>query len=296
MRLAALIAATALTLAACTGPGPLTGTPDGEILDTATGQRISAEDLARRLAAADIVVLGEVHDNPDHHARQAWIVERLQPPALAAEMIPYRSEEGIAVLMAEGADASEIGPAIGWERMGWPAWSLYRPIFEALPEDAVIAGGALPQKLIRKAAATGAYLAVPDGRFQPFLAQPQPAAVQTEMEEEMVTAHCGKLPAAAAPAMVEVQRLRDASFAGAALRAWESRRGQAVLITGNGHARTDRGVPVYIAAVHPRLTVLSVGMIETERALTDAEVAAEPYDFIWLGLPHDRPDPCLAFD
>ena len=37
---------------------------------------------------ADITVLGEIHDNPGHHANQAAIVKALQPAALVFEMFP----------------------------------------------------------------------------------------------------------------------------------------------------------------------------------------------------------------
>jgi hypothetical protein len=69
-----------------------------------------------------------------------------------------------------------------------------------------------------------------------------------------------------------------------------------VLITGNGHARTDRGAPAYLRLVTPRLTVLSVGMIELERGV-DPGVAARrlPFDYVWFSEPIERADPCAGF-
>jgi SAM-dependent methyltransferase len=78
----------------------------------------------------------------------------------------------------------------------------------------------------------------------------------------MIAAHCNMLPREAAGGMVEAQRLRDARFAAAAFRAFAAGGGQrAVLITGNGHARTDRGVPAYLKRVAPEVRVVSVGML-----------------------------------
>ena len=294
MRLGAMLLGLVSLVAGCAESVLPVSAPSGAIYEVASGQALDPDTLAQRLGRADIVVLGEVHDNPAHHAAQAWVVGALQPDGLAFEMIPALSEEGIAVFLSQGGAYGEIGPAIGWERTGWPDWEMYRPIFTAAPRP-VITGGGLSRRLIHRAIASSAYLAVPDLRFQPYLAKPQPPETQAAMESEMIDAHCGKLPAKAAAGMVEAQRLRDASFAAAALRARDVGQGRAVLITGNGHARTDRGVPTYLAQVAPRLKVLSLGQIETGRPLDAAEIKSLPYDYVWLSPPFDRPDPCLAF-
>jgi uncharacterized iron-regulated protein len=268
---------------------------DGTIWDMVAGDPIDRETLAERLAAADIVILGEVHDNPGHHLAQAWVVGRLRPPGLAFEMIPRASEGGIAALLEQGGMPAEIGPAIGWERAGWPDWDLYRPVFEAW-RARVYTGGALPRRALDEAAAAGAASVVTDRRFAPALARPLDPAMQAAVEDEMVAAHCDRLPRNAAPGMVEVQRLRDASFASAALRARATGGGQVMLITGNGHARTDRGVPVYLREVAPELAVVAVGMIETDpQAPSLDDYRPLPYDYVWFTAPAERPDPCDAF-
>ena len=278
-------------VAACDQTGPPQTAGTDVIRDVATGSAIDRVDLAKRLDRADVVVLGELHDNPDHHLAQAWLVDRLAPEGLAFEMIPQASEEGIVVFLAGGGDPADIGPAIGWERIGWPDWDIYRPIFEAAGTP-VITGGGLGRSEIRKAIADGAFLAIPDPRFRAVLARALDANTQTAMETEMIDAHCGMLPASAAPGMVEAQRLRDASFAAAVLRARSAGGGQVVLITGNGHARTDHGVPAYLAAVAPELEVLSLGQIEGPVPTVLEEL---PYDYVWAWEPMPRADPCELF-
>jgi uncharacterized iron-regulated protein len=299
MRLAALcaIAVSTALLAAAPRADPPAGHPlDDTIWNVATGQRIGREALAGRLGDADIVILGEVHDNPAHHQAQAWAVRRLRPAGLAFEMIPRASEAGIRALLAEGGSPGEIGPAIGWEQSGWPDWEIYRPVFDAWRAQ-VYTGGGVPVQALRDAASAGAAPAATDRRFASLLATPLDPETQAAVEDEMVAAHCDKLPREAAPGMVEVQRLRDASFASAALRARAKGGGQTVLITGNGHARTDRGVPVYLRAVAPDLRVASVGLLETEPGAATPEAHGElPYDFVWFTAPAERPDPCAAFD
>ncbi len=270
--------------------------PDSRIWSVAGGEPLSETALVTELRKADIVVLGEVHDNAEHHKAQAWLVSQLKPTGLAFEMIPEASEEGIAVFLEQGGEPAEIGPAIGWERLGWPDWELYRPIFAAWRAE-VYTGGGIGRSVLRRATRDGASSALSDTSFLPALTSPLDAPTQAAMEAEMIDSHCGKLPVEAAPGMVRVQRLRDANFAAAAARAAAgSGDGTTVLITGNGHARSDRGVPFYLAAARPEVAVLSVGILEAGSGVpSKAEITAEPYDFIWLTEAADRPDPCLAF-
>ncbi|MDT8345214.1 MAG: ChaN family lipoprotein [Thermohalobaculum sp.] len=292
----------ALGLAACAGhgapPGPVG--PDaltGRIWDVQAGTLVTPDALAMRLARADLVILGEVHDNPTHHARQAWAVAAAAPRGLAFEMIAEASEADIAAFRARGGAPGGIGPAIGWDQTGWPDWALYRGIVEAAP-GAHVAGGGVSRDDLRAAMRDGAAAAFGPEAAAAGLSDPLPAGQQAEAEAEMVASHCGKLPAERAAAMVESQRLRDARFARALLRAHAEGGGPAALITGNGHARTDRGVPLYLARLAPGLDVVSIGQIERAADAPDPRGGAEPYpfDFVWFSEPvTDRPDPCAGF-
>jgi uncharacterized iron-regulated protein len=270
--------------------------PTGQPLEVEGGAPIGWDALVARLREADVVILGELHDNAEHHGAQAWVVSQLRPAGLAFEMIPEASEEGVAVFLEDGGAPAEIGPAIGWKRLGWPDWALYRPIFTASGAK-VFTGGGTGRGPARRAIRDGAAAVIGDDRFMPVLATDLDAPTQTAMEDEMVASHCGHLPKSAAPGMVEAQRLRDASFAAAVLRARERSGGQVVLITGNGHARIDRGVPVYLAEVAPELSILSVGLVETEEepSALGADGLTLPFDFVWHTSPAEREDPCAVF-
>ncbi|MBY8977277.1 ChaN family lipoprotein [Rhodobacteraceae bacterium NNCM2] len=271
----------------------------GQILDVSTGRLIDPATLTERLSATDLVVIGEVHDNPQHHERQATLVAALAPAGIAFEMVPTASEEGIGVFVEQGGDPGEIGPAIGWDRLGWPDWRYYQPIFEAAA-DAYIAGGATRADELRTAINTSATEAFGQGAALYGLNIPPDEATQAAIENEMIEAHCNKLPKIAAQGMVEAQRLRDARFAEALIRAANSGGGKAVLITGNGHARTDRGVPAYLQRAVPDRSVLSLGQIEV---VPDALALDEytdgtglPYDYVWFSARAERADPCASFN
>ncbi|MEL6477404.1 MAG: ChaN family lipoprotein [Pseudomonadota bacterium] len=270
----------------------------GVIWDVAAGREIDAETLADRLRAADVAILGEIHDNPRHHVRQAQMVSEIAPAGVAFEMVPEASEEGISVYLEQGGRVGEIGPAIGWNRLGWPDWSYYRPIFEAAP-GAQFTGGAVPSTELSTAIRQGAATAFGAGADRYGLSSAPDAATQEALEDEMIASHCNKLPRQAAGGMVEAQRLRDARFASAVERAHLAG-GPTVLITGNGHARADRGVPAYLALSQPDLSVAALGQVEVVEGLDTPErygaAEALPYDYVWFSARVDRPDPCASFN
>ena len=86
----------------------------------AAAQTATVAEVIEAARDAGIVVLGEIHDNPQHHANQAAITAALQPAALVFEMIPQTLEAEVNDLRAEGAGAGEIAAALGWEESGWP--------------------------------------------------------------------------------------------------------------------------------------------------------------------------------
>ncbi|MEM7671630.1 MAG: ChaN family lipoprotein, partial [Pseudomonadota bacterium] len=231
--------------------------------------------------------------------RQRLGVLRLEPAGLAFEMIPEGSEEGIEIFREEGGTPRDIGPAIGWDRLGWPSWELYRPIFEAAPE-AYYSGGAASTGELMTAIRDSAATAFGPGAERYGLDILLDARLQAEVEEEMVVAHCNKLPRSAARGMAEAQRLRDARFADAVVRASAAGGGRAVLITGNGHARTDRGVPAYLRISVSEMSVLSLGQIEVVPEVVDIQDylgdPGLPYDYVWFSARAERPDPCASFN
>jgi uncharacterized iron-regulated protein len=236
-------------------------------------------------AGHDIVVLGEVHDNPAHHARQAEIVAALSPAAVVWEMLPAEAADRVAAVGT--ADGAALAAALGWQALGWPEFAMYHPIFVAAGE-AVHIGAAVGRDDLRAAMQEGA-AAVFGPEAAAFGLVPLDAAEQAEREAGQASAHCDALPAEMLPGMVEAQRLRDAAFARAAIGAFETHGGPVVVITGTGHARTDRGVPAAIAAARPGVSVWALGQLEAE---PEGDV---PFDAVAVDPAPARPDPCADF-
>ncbi|WP_371687490.1 ChaN family lipoprotein [Thalassococcus sp. S3] len=238
------------------------------------------------VSGADVVILGEVHDNPHHHDLQTKVIEHVQPKAIVWEMLDQTQASRVTRDIVEHPETLE--EVLGWSETGWPDFVMYAPIFAAAP-DARTYGAHVSRPDARTAMETGVVVAFGDEAARFGLADPLPEGEQSEREAFQLRAHCDALPVEMLPMMVDVQRLRDASLARAIGTAFDETGGPVAVITGNGHARADWGIPVYLERILPDITIVSIGQGE------DAAGAAGEFDLVLDAPGIERPDPCLAF-
>jgi uncharacterized iron-regulated protein len=253
----------------------------------AAAQPATVPEVIEAARGAGIVILGEIHDNPQHHENQRAITAALQPAALVFEMIPQALEAEVNDLRAEGAGADEIAAALGWEESGWPDFAHYAAILEAAPEARVFGAGQ-PAEDVERAMEEGAAAVFGPDATNYGLDKPLKPDEQAAREALQARAHCDALPEEMLPRMVAAQRFRDAGLADAALWARTmTGDGQVVVIAGSGHADKRRGVPAALKVAAPEVKVLSVGQLEA----MPKDAAA--FDKILLAPAPEREDPCL---
>jgi uncharacterized iron-regulated protein len=273
------LASLALALAACASPPhPL----EGRIVDTRSMAFAAREALIAEAAATPYVILGEKHDNAGHHRLQREIVAAMLArgarPALAFEQFDREHQEAIsAAQAAPRPDAEAIAAAGRLDRKAW-RWPGYAPLV----------GLALDRGLPIVAANLSRVEARAIMR-EPSRAALAPAAppVHAALERDLVEGHCGQRPGSLA-GMIKAQRARDAQMAHA-LAAHPA----AVLIAGSGHARRDRGAPLYLPA---GTRVLSVAFLEIDEDIRDVRRydGIESFDYVWFTAAQARADPCAG--
>ena len=274
----------------------------GKLWDVKAGAFVEPALAVARLVKARFVLLGERHDNPDHHRLQARVVEQLtaagRRPALVFEMLEVSQQLAVDQYLARpDATAAGFGAALGWEHTSWPAFSEYQPIFTAaLARKLRIFAGNVAQADARALVKQG-MSALPAERVQELrLADAFPAPLEAALEEELRASHCGQLPEQYLAPMALAQHARDAQMA--KVLSGAGAQDGAVLISGGGHARLDRGVPYYLALDAPQATVASLDFREVRHADIDAAAyAAEegPFDYVWFTPRHTDDDPCAGF-
>lgn len=277
-------------LAGCASSAPPGSASAGVIWDSAAGHAIDADTLVRRAAEADIVILGEAHDNPDHHRLEHWLLEALaaRAPVRALVMEQFdvaRQAELDAVAVAPaGADrAAQLQTIMG---RGWD-WPLYQPVVMAAIDRHIALRAANTSRRTLQTVARDGMGALGAGEAERLgLSIPWSAAQQAQLEENIVKGHCGMLPATAAGAVARSQRVRDAVMADTLLSAATPKTGPVLGIFGREHARRDLAIPLYLAARASGMRVLSIGMVEADGE-TDGQAPAGDVLHGPLGPLHD---------
>lgn len=281
---------------------PLTG----QIWSVASGGFIDRRSLIGRLARADFVLLGEKHDNPDHHLLQAEVLRGLiavgRRPAVGFEMFGLDDATAIADHLALAPDdAAGLGRAVGWEKRGWPEWTMYQPIAEAALEARLsIVATNLPSSAARRMRSGGLAALEPRAIHELGLHRPLSQELHARMSADLRESHCGYVSGEGVEMMIGVQRARDAQMAQSLIAAGGS--GGAILVAGAGHVRNDYGIPVYLAAMAAGKRVVSIAFVEVDPRKTGPHDYAPPYshgrlpfDYVWFTPRVDDEDPCEKF-
>lgn len=285
-----LLLVTAVLLAACQtvppvppwqGPEGLEHPDLGQIIDLRHGTRISTQQLIHELAGADRVLLGERHDNPDHHALERWLLEALaqrrEQGSLLLEMLnPDQQEKmaGVQASVGRGEWPADLPAALEWQQ-GWD-WRLYAPLVEyALTQPYPLLSANLDRAEIRDI-----YRRVPA-----MTGAASAEDVRRELLAQIRISHCNLLPEAQLPAMLAVQQQRDRRMA----ERLDAAPKPAILMAGAFHVRRDLGVPLHLA---------DQGDSRNTRVLMLAEVGevlqAAQADFVWLTPAQPQQDYCAG--
>jgi uncharacterized iron-regulated protein len=236
-----------------------------------------------------VVLLGETHDNAEHHRLQLALLKEMveagRRPALVMEQIDREFQPAVeAELARPGRTADSVLAAGQFNRRSWNV-DAYRPLIAlALEFDLPVVGANVSRAEARTIVRDPAKAGLP----------PVAPAVEQAIAAEIDRSHCGEKAAPAVLAgMVAAQRARDVSMARALER--NAQRG-GVLVAGRGHVRADGGVPLYLAR---RPLVIGLLEVDPARAMAadylDGEFATvASFDYVWFTERANRPDPCAA--
>lgn len=252
----------------------------GQIVEQRTGVLLTPEQLLARLAAAPKVLVGERHDNPDHHALQLWLLRALaaQRPqgSLLLEMLTPDQQikvDQTRAAIAAGQAPQDMLDALAWQP-GW-AWSQYGPLVQnALRQPYPLLAANLERREIMQI-----YAQVPQLQGQASTAPP----VREALLKQIRQSHCNLLPESQLPAMLAVQQQRDRRMAEALLAAPEP----SLLFAGAFHVRRELGVPLHLQDLGAAKGVQVLILAEA-----GSQVAAEAADFVWYTPEQPEQDHC----
>ncbi|GFM89765.1 hypothetical protein PSCICO_51640 [Pseudomonas cichorii] len=253
------------------------------IRDNRSGQLLTAQQLAQRLAIAPRILVGEQHDNPDHHALQLWLMQvlaaRRPQGSLLLEMLTPDQQARVSAVQADLAEEkypADLPTALHWQK-AWD-WSLYGPLMRyVLAQPYPVLSANLDAHEVMSI-----YRQLPESSGTRSTAP----AVRERLLAQIRDAHCGRLPEEQLPAMLAVQQQRDRRMAQSLLAAPVP----AVLFAGAWHVRKDVGVPLHLADLGVTEPVVVLLL-----AQEGEEVEPQSADYVWYTAAIPGKDYCAQF-
>ncbi len=267
----------------------------GRIWDSRLQRFVTPGELLDGLREARFLLLGEKHDNADHHRLQLAVLESLISAqalsGVAFEMIDAsRAGKLEGITGREFADAAALKSWLEWDD-GWN-WDYYSPLLlAALAADLPLAAANINESAVMEIY-RGNGPALPENVYD--------VEAMDKFHADIDESHCGLLPESQFPAMVRVQHSRDLAMARAMSDlAGDSR--AALLIAGNYHARHDLGMPNYLLALEPDLRrgqIISLSFVEVQLNETVPVTYLERFggiadhDYLWFTPAAEDQDYC----
>ena len=256
--LAAFLAVAALS-AACSAAPPATCGQPGQWLDPAsTAAPLAADALLARLAAQQVVLLGEAHDSAEDHRWQLQTLAQLharQPRiALALEMFPRRLQPVLDDWVAGKLSEPEFLTRGEWDKV----WNFdardYLPLFHFARMNRLPMLAANVERSLPEAVGKSGWDAVPEAQKEGIS---RPAAPSAGYLKELKTVYehhpAKKRPEASFDNFVEAQMVWDRALA-QRIAEYLTRNPEALVvgILGAGHVRQGYGVAHQLADFNVR--------------------------------------------
>ncbi|MFT7471570.1 MAG: putative iron-regulated protein [Kiritimatiellia bacterium] len=269
----------------------------GMIWDSQADKYIAADELLTRIEGVSYLLLGEKHDNPDHHALQLRTLDHvLQTDNVSAVSFEMMSSEQQPLLqdlsLSPQSSLEQINEYLQWDNDGWN-WEYYGPLLHSAIQANVLLNAAN----ISNEEMMQVYGAPTAAEIEGVLDEQTMVALEKDIDDS----HCGMLPESQFPAMVRVQQARD--FAMASSLASNTEQQLQVLVAGNYHIRRDLGVPNYLLSRQSSLKesqIVSLAFMEVDEASNDPADylqqfgSVKAYDYIWFTPAVSDEDYCAS--
>lgn len=254
----------------------------GLIVDLRSGQQLTPQQLVGQLAAAPRVLVGEQHDNPDHHALQLWLLRALtaQRPqgSLLLEMLNPNQQNAVDEVRANyanGQPPTDLYQALSWQ----PNWDW--GVYGAIVTYAVQQSWPLQSANLDRIEVMQIYAKPP--------ALSGTHSTTTEVQEILLAqireSHCGLLPESQLPSMLAIQQQRDRRMAERLQEASQP----ALLFAGAFHVRRNLGVSLHLEDLGAADDALVLVLAEA-----GSKVMPEQADFVWYTAAQPEEDHCAV--
>lgn len=254
----------------------------GKVVNLKAQEIISPNELLENLAHAEVILIGEKHDNPDHHLLEQRILRALseQSTELVLEMLDDSQASSLEALDRE-VQGDQLKETLQWNDKGW-SWKSYGPLVElAVSGGQKLTAGNLSRDQVKKIYQAGSEALTADDRLASALRVNE--AVKQTLLTEIYEQHCKMMPRDALSPMLSIQLARDARMASAIA---ESQASRVLLVAGAYHVLKDSAVPLHLELIGTEKNVAVVVLQEVSSEIDDYDAYLKEQvavaDYIWF--------------
>ena len=277
-----------------------------EIYHSLTRKKVEVSEFLKVLSSYEVVLLGERHDQKNHHDFRAFLIEQIktknkgQVKSVSFEHIQKKDQPLLDEFEKKRGEKAfhyvdELAQLLDWEK-SWGDWPLFRSLFETTYKvSKKVLGLNFSFEKMKQIVKEGREAL--DGEFikKTALDQKLPPQGQLRLKEDIIEGHCGKLPPSVVEAFYFAQRARDAFMTDTLLSSL-SKKDLAFVMAGNSHVRKDYGMPWYFSK-RGYESVVSVKMdFLTKEGLPFWDKRDEgAYDYVVFFPFQELENPCPSF-
>ncbi len=260
----------------------------GRIIDLNTGKAIDFPDLIDQLKPVDVIFIGEVHNNPEHHLIQVQLLQaiaaRYAPPmAVAMEFFDTTRQPVLDRFMKGDLDERSFLKEVDWENNWRFPYHLYRPILlVSQDKTTALLGINAPNQLVRKVARTGLESLTDEERKQVAADIDLDNSAHREYLKTIFEQHAFKKDSPHSVDNFEhfyqAQCVWDETMAETIAEYIKTMGGKTVVFSGNGHIVNKFGIPDrLLRRVDVKMATIVLYPL-TERTTINKRLA----DYVWL--------------
>ncbi|ACN15683.1 hypothetical protein HRM2_25890 [Desulforapulum autotrophicum HRM2] len=294
----------------------------GQLINTATGEILEMDTLVDDLLQADVIYLGEKHDNPEHHRLQRRIIQALiakgKHPQLGFEFF----STGDTPLLLDFVDShrakhsdvveKKVGTMLrkqlGWDTKSDALWSYYLELVCLAKKEALVAAGLdLSDAQKRRITRKGWDKLTKIEKQSIFSTHLDDKNYQDYMYDLFAKVHCGMKNPRMQSRLFDTWVARNDTMAHTITELHDTQPDRpVVVIIGGGHTEHNLGVVDRVRHLKPGISQVNVGFVEITRTPSPVHDYLAPlelegyapspaHDYIWFTQRVSYQDPCERY-
>ncbi len=260
----------------------------GRIIDLKTGKAIDFPHLIDQLKTVDVIFVGEVHNNPEHHLIQVQLLQALaagsaSPPAVGMEFFDTTRQPALDRFMDGDLDETAFLEQVDWKKSWRFPYRLYRPIlWTSKDKGTALLGINAPSPVVKKVARSGLKSLTAEERQQVARHMDLDDQAHREYLESIFEQHQTnknlKHGMQNFEHFYQAQCVWDETMAETIADYMKAHGGRMVVFTGNGHIVNKFGIPDRVLRrVDVKIATIVLFPL-TERTTINKRMA----DYVWL--------------